>query len=164
MLLTEVYKEVQLDGYISRAQQEKLDRAFGKDHPSVTEWREISQLIEKEQSEELMKADPEFEHSQGGLPGGNSATEPSCDEDFDAEDAGNQDLHGQLLALIQLETTLLGLSLKSSKAEEHRAHEAKLLAHKLPSGQFLDALIRYETALEKKKEKNIELLLKLKRK
>jgi len=40
-----------------------------------------------------------------------------------------------------------------------------LLACKLPSGEFLDKLIRYETALEKKKEKKertIKLLLQMK--
>lgn len=149
-------------GWLTEESQGKLDRALGKDNPSVTEWREISQLIQKREEEELMRADPEVEQPQDGLHPGNSDSESPYGGDSSAEGLSREELKNVLVNQIWLEIFTLERYLKSLKTEEEKAHEANLLACKLPSGEFLDKLIRYETALEKKKERIIKLLLRLK--
>ena len=163
-LLTEVRDDVEECSYVSGALQEQLESLFGKDYSLVADCREISQLAQKEQEEQDRSdlSSAELETPQDGVQDGGPGPEPAQGKDSSAEDSSVVDYKFDLLLLIDISTALLKQDLENLRTEQLRWHEANLLAYKLPSREFADTLIRYETSLEKKKEKIIKLLLLLK--
>lgn len=168
-LLTEVRDDVEECGYVSGALQEQLERLFGKDDSLVADCREISQLAQKQQEEQDLSdlasdlaSSAELEQPQDGLHDGDPGPEPAQGKDSSAEDSSVVDYKCDLLLLIDIGASILKQHLENLRTEQLRWHEANLLAYKLPPREFVDTLIRYETALEKKKERIIKLLLQLK--
>ena len=157
--LTEVRGDVEECGYVSGALQEQLESVFGKDDSLVVDCREISQLAQKEQEERDLSdlSSAELEQPQDGVQDGGPSPEPA-----QGKDSSIVDYKFDLLLLIDIRAAFLRHHLESLRTEQLRWQEANLLACKLPSREFADTLIRYETALEKKKEKIIKLLLQLK--
>ncbi len=163
-LLTEVRDDVEECGYVSGALQEQLESLFGKDDSLVADCREISQLVQKQQEEQDLSdlSSAELEQPQDGVHDGDPGPEPAQGKDSSAEDSSVVDYKCDLLLLITIHTSILKQQLENLRTEELRWQEANLLAHKLPSREFVDNLIHYETAMEKKKERIIKLLLQLK--
>jgi hypothetical protein len=168
-LLTEVRDDVEKRGYVSDALQKQLESLFGKDDVLVAECHEISQLAQKQQEEQDLSdlvsdlvSSAQLEQPQDGLHDGDPGPEPAQRQDFSAEDSSVLDYKSDLLLLIDNRTSILKQHLGNLSTEQLHWHEANLLAYKLPSREFADTLIRYETALEKKKERIIKLLLQLK--
>jgi len=163
-LLAEVRDDVKECGYVSNAFQEQLESLFGKDVSLVADCREISQLAQKEQKEQDLSdlSSAELEQPQDGVQDGDPGPEPAQGKDSSAEDSSVGDYKFDLLLLIDISTVLLEQDLENLRTERLRWQEANLLTCKLPSREFADTLIRYETALEKKKERIIKLLLQLK--
>jgi hypothetical protein len=163
-LLTEVRDDVEECGYVSGALQEQLESLFGKDDSLVADCREISQLAQKQHEEQDLSdlSSAELEQPQDGVHDGDPGPEPGQGKDSSAEDSSVVDCKFDLLLLIDIRTSLLKQDLENLRTERLRWQEANLLAYKLPCREFADTLIRYETALEKKKERIIKLLLQLK--
>jgi hypothetical protein len=76
------------------------------------------------------------------------------------EDPGAADTYkDMLLRSIDAYISRLQDFLFDLESAEDREHEANILAHNLPAN--VDKLVRYETMLERQKEKAINLLMKL---
>lgn len=168
-LLTEVGDAVEECGYVSGALQEQLESLFGKDDSLVVDCREISQLAQKRQEEQYLSdlasdlaSSAELEQPQDGVHGGDPGPEPSQGKDSGAEDSSIVGYRCDLLLLITIRASIVKQQLEDLRTEQLRWQEAHLLAYKLPPREFVDTVIRYETALGKKKERIIKLLLQLK--
>jgi len=168
-LLTQVRDDVEEDGYVSDALQKELDRFFGKDDSLVADCREISQAAQKAQLEQAQSdlasdpaLNPDLKQPHDAVHDGDLGPEVAQGKHENAEDPTVADCKHDLLFLIEIRISILKHELETLRTEELRSREASLLAYKLPSGEFLDRLIRYETALEKKKEAIIKRLLRLK--
>ncbi|MFZ3213914.1 MAG: hypothetical protein WA188_20600 [Terriglobales bacterium] len=150
LVLEQARKEVEQFGYVSALVQETLDKSYGKDDWFVAKCYEISYLVEYLQSSgEQGSSDPERERLRERYAGVGG-------EGPDAEQ------YKQILLNI-LDATILGTKnfLAYVEQAEQREYQANLLATSLPPKDAIDKIIRYETMLERKKEKAIELLLKL---
>jgi hypothetical protein len=147
--LAEVRKAVELHGYVSDGFQQDLDRMFGKDDLLATQCHRISYLARSQKSE--------GKSSDAGVEGPTD-TCPS-------EDSLNADDYKQmLLVFINARAAVLQQSLENISQAAEWEYQATLLYKSLPSKEFIDKLVRYETALERQKEKAINTLLKLKAK
>jgi len=147
--LREARKDVEQHGYVPDSIQTVLDRVFGKDDRLATECYRISRLAQHHiLSEEEGNPDAGVEQALAGV-------------ETSAEDEGTDQYKKHLLGLIDGCAASLNRYLESLEQAEAREHEAALLAHNLPSREFVDKLIRYEAPLERTKVKAIELLLKL---
>ncbi len=163
-LLTEVGDDVKECGYVSGALQQQLESLFGKDDSLVADCREISQLAEKQQEEQDLSdlaSSAELEQPQDGVHGGDPGPEPAQGKDSSVEDSSIVDYKYDLLLLIAIRTSIVKQLLEDLRTEQLRWQEAHLLAYKLPPREFVDKVILYETALEKRKERIIKLLLLL---
>jgi hypothetical protein len=113
--------------------QELLETAVGEDDSLPSLCQRFSRLAQYCQSEEGAKEDPEAADTYKG-----------------------KDL---LLRSIGAYISRLQDFLFDLESAEDREHEASILAHNLPAN--VDKLVRYETMLERQKEKAINLLMKL---
>jgi hypothetical protein len=141
-LLAQVRKNLEERGYVGEGVQKALDSAYGKDHTLAARCHRFSQLVHYQQADEResLGRDGEEGHTVG--------------DHLDQQKDG-------LLVLIELHIQALKESLINIEQAEAREQEASLLACNLPSREFVDKLIRYETALVNKKERAIKLLLRL---
>ncbi len=145
-LLVEVRKDVEQCGYVSQVFQQKLDHAFGKDDLLASTCYQTSSLVQRQQAEAA---------DNGG------AAKPAGTCHLEDAPLGPDDFKQSLLGEIDSRIARLKLSVEDFEHAEEREHEAILMTHNLPSKEFIDTLIRYETALERRKEKALDMLLKL---
>jgi len=66
---------------------------------------------------------------------------------------------GFTLSNIDVEISMLKEFLTPFEKVEDLEHQATLLAHNLPDKAFIDKLMRYDSALERKKQNAIKVLL-----
>jgi len=157
MLLVKVREEVEQSDYVSDVTQKVLDDSFGKDNVFATQCHRLSRLVQYEQSsEERGSSDPERERLLELLRQRHPGGEGTGDEGLGVAE-------WKQMLLREIDACAAGLKLTRASIEqaETREQEASLLAHNLPSREFVDKLIRYESMLERKKEKAIKLLLQL---
>jgi hypothetical protein len=143
--LSEVRKEVEELGFVHAGQQ-ALDHILGKADLLARQCYELSRLVQYQKSETAI--------GPGGV---------DCTLDR-GQPLGAEDCKQRLLEAIDLRSKFLQDSLADVERTEALEEEAILMAHNLPSRKFVDKVIRYEMALEKKKNNAIKLLLQLQRK
>jgi hypothetical protein len=129
--LVDIREEVKQHGYVSEDSQERLESTVGEGDSLPSLCQTFSRLAQYYQSEEGAKDDPV------------------------AADTYKNMLLGWIGEYM---STLQDFLFNLSQAED-REHEANIFAHNLPAN--VDKLVRYETMLERKKEKAINLLMKL---
>lgn len=144
-LLAAVRKDLEERGCVGDEVQKTLDSAYGKDHILATRCHRLSRLVQYQQVDEGRSSSPDTE--EGGHAVGDGE---GLDEEKNA-----------LLHFI--DSLVVGLKQYLSSLEQAEAleHQATLLACNLPSREFVDKLIRYETALANQKDRAVKLLLKL---
>jgi hypothetical protein len=141
LLLALVHNSIANTGLVDQELQERLDSEFGKEHILATSVSELSQLVLMQQ---LDDGTPNSDREQDNLGPDREVIEGKKQELLTLIDDHMKMLHDLATQLLQA---------------EELEHEATLRTLCLPSKQVLDRLIRYETALERKKQKAIELLL-----
>ena len=150
MVLSKVRAEVEQKRYVSVTSQELFDNAFSRndDNGFAAICYRLSQLV-RYQMAPVDTSNPERDKLLELLV-------PDVVEAPSA-DACKQ----KLLELIDLTVAGLEYCVKSLQEAQASEEEATLLAYSLPSQEFVDKLIRYESMLERKKERAIKLLLEL---
>jgi hypothetical protein len=146
VLLAVLRNAVQDTGLIDEELQNKLHSEFGEEHILATSVCEFSQLVLMQQ---LDDAKPNSGREQVHLVADLGVIEDKKQELLTIIDDHMKMLHDLATQLLQAEEV---------------EHEATLRTLCLPSKEVLDRLIRYETALERRKLKSIELLLRLQEK
>jgi hypothetical protein len=150
MILSSIRAEVERLGYVTETSQQALDTSFGTQATGfATKCYELSSQVRRRQSPEGRDSDPERARLMELLhPNG-------------VEEASAEEVKQALLRQIDIKImTLRELHNRIETLEKAQA-TATLMANNLPSREFVDKLIRYESGLDRKKEKNIKLLLEL---
>jgi hypothetical protein len=145
-LLALVREAIQGSGRVSEELQKKLDAEYGQDYFLARMCNEVSQLVRLQQLDET-KLSSNCE--EAGLPAGGELVElkkQTCLKLIDHQIGSLEKLHTDL------------------HQAEHFEHQATLSAYNLPSKEFLDKLVRYESMLEKRKQNAIKTLLMLQKK
>jgi len=145
-LLERVRIDVEKNGYVGEELQHALDSVFGNNHRLADSCHRLSQLVVCRLVDQKKNSSPDLGDKEGDKAG-------------TGEDSGGE--KDVMLRLIKLHADGLKQLLADLDQAEDRELQAKLLACNLPSREFVDKLIRYETAQENKKNKAIALLLKL---
>lgn len=151
LLLSNIRDEVERQGYISATSQEALDKSFGKQASSLANaFYGLSCLARRRQSSDDRDS-PDSEREKLW-----KLLYPK-----DAEKVSAEQCKELLLRQIDVAMQILRVIHEDIEKREAREHIATLMAHNLPSREYVDKLVRYEAALERKKEKAIKLLLEL---
>jgi len=135
--------ELDQRGYVPEEFENALNSEFG--HKVADRVYRLSQLTALRMADEEKRSGSDQERGERRAVGA---------EELDDEKR-------TLLRLIETKITALQHFLTNLQQAEARELQANLLAFNLPPREFVDKLIRYETALENKKNKAIALLLKL---
>jgi len=135
--------ELDQRGYVPEEFENALNSEFG--HKLADRVHRLSQLTALRMADEEKRSGSDQERGERRAVGA---------EELDDEKR-------TLLRLIETKITALQHFLTNLQQAEARELQANLLAFNLPPREFVDKLIRYETALENKKNKAIALLLKL---
>jgi len=151
LLLSHIRGEVERLGYISATSQEALDKSFGKQASSLaTACYKLSCLARRQQSsDERDSPDSEREKLLKLL-------YPN-----DAEKVTAEQCKDLLLREIDLGMQALRVFHEDIVKWEAREHIATLMAHNLPSREYVDKLARHEGGQDRRKERAIKMLLEL---
>ena len=169
-LVKQVREQVVERGYVCSTLQKALDDYFGKNNDFPTRCYEISREAERLQSpEESGSSDAELDMER--LREGHGG-ERHSGQNHGGQNHGDQHHGGQRFDAEFCKRTLLGLIDNRIEALEYHLvqirqageveYEANLRASLLPPKEFLDRLNRFETQMEKNKERAINSLRKLK--
>ena len=151
MLLSDIRQEVERSGYVSVTSQEELDKSFGNHASSfATKCYELSYLARREQSsEERDSSDLQRKKILRLL-------HPDRFQEVNAEECKRV-----LLREIECAIEMAKITHEQVEEAERGDRIATLMTLNLPSPEFVEKLVRYEAALQRKKEKAIKLLLQL---